>query len=135
MRFLPRGSLVVSVSTARIVPNATRRLLLFFNEVEISAELSAELRKAQHVVETFHRFRQLSRELLLVNETICQARPVEDTLSLQEKKGGSDPSRKSRGVEQLLRVIFHGRHQTGVWIWKPSKWLCALPCATPEQPC
>lgn len=46
----------------------------------------AELRKAQSEVETFHRFQSLSRELLEVNEKICRARPVEDTLTPQEKK-------------------------------------------------
>jgi hypothetical protein len=46
----------------------------------------AELRKAQREVGAFHRFRELSRELLEVNEKICRARPVEDTLTPQEKK-------------------------------------------------
>jgi hypothetical protein len=46
----------------------------------------AELRKAQSEVEAFHRFQSLSGELLEVNEKICRARPVEDTLTLQEKK-------------------------------------------------
>ena len=45
-----------------------------------------ELRKAQSEVEAFHRFQSLSRELLEVNEKICRARPVEDTLTAQEKK-------------------------------------------------
>src|SRR5438128_4025664 len=44
---------------------------------------AAELRKAEREVEAFHRFRQLSQELLEVNETICAARPVDDTLSPQ----------------------------------------------------
>jgi hypothetical protein len=43
----------------------------------------AELRKAQNEVEAFHRFRELSRELLEVNERICRARPGEDTLTAQ----------------------------------------------------
>ena len=47
---------------------------------------SAELRKAESEVEAFHRFQSLSRELLEVNEKICRARPVEDTLTAQEKK-------------------------------------------------
>lgn len=46
----------------------------------------AELRKAQHEIQAFHRFRELSHELLDVNEKICRARPVEDTLTAQEKK-------------------------------------------------
>lgn len=47
---------------------------------------AVELRKAQQEVEAFHRFRHLSRQLLEVNTKICQARPVEDTLSAEEKK-------------------------------------------------
>ena len=65
--------------------------------VSESFDSAAELRKAQREVETFHRFRQLSQELLDVNETICQARPVEDTLSLQEKKRPTRSAKKSRG--------------------------------------
>lgn len=54
----------------------------------------AELRKAQREVEAFHRFRELSQELLEVNERICRARPVEDTP--QEKKRPKPCARKSR---------------------------------------
>jgi hypothetical protein len=57
----------------------------------------AEQRKAQREVEAFHRFRELSRELLEVNERICRARPVEDTLSAQEKKRPKRSGRKSKG--------------------------------------
>lgn len=46
----------------------------------------AALRKAQHEVAEYHRFRDLSHDLLEVNEKICQARPVGDTLTTQEKK-------------------------------------------------
>lgn len=46
----------------------------------------AALRKAQREVEEFHRFRQLSHDLLEINEQICRLRPVEDTLTPQEKK-------------------------------------------------
>lgn len=46
----------------------------------------ATLRKAQREVEEYHRFRQLSHELLEVNEQICRLRPVEETLTPQEKK-------------------------------------------------
>lgn len=56
---------------------------------------AAELRKAQREVETFHRFRQLSQELLEVNERICRARPVEETLTAQEKKRPKRSSKKS----------------------------------------
>lgn len=57
---------------------------------------AAQLRKAQREVEAFHRFRQLSQQLLEVNEKICRARPVEDTLSPQEKKRPKRSSKKSR---------------------------------------
>jgi hypothetical protein len=58
---------------------------------------ATELRKAQREVEAFHRFRELSRQLLEVNEQICRARPVEDILSPEEKKRPKRSSRKSRG--------------------------------------
>lgn len=54
--------------------------------ISVSFTSAAELRKAQREVETFHRFRQLSQELLEVNEKICRARPVEDSLTPEEKK-------------------------------------------------
>jgi len=57
---------------------------------------AAELRKAQREVEAYHRFRQLSHELLEVNEKICRARPVEDSLSPQEKKPPKPSAKKSR---------------------------------------
>lgn len=53
------------------------------------------LRKAQQEVDEFHRFRQLSHDLLDVNEKICKLRPVEDTLTPQEKKRRKRSSRKS----------------------------------------
>ena len=55
----------------------------------------AERRKAQREVAEYHRFRELSRELVEVNERICQARPVEDTLSAEEKKRPKRSSRRS----------------------------------------
>ncbi len=64
--------------------------------VSESFSSAAELRKAQREVEAFHRFRQLSQELLEVNEKICRARPVEDTLSPKEKKRPKRSAKKSR---------------------------------------
>jgi hypothetical protein len=47
----------------------------------------ASLAKAQREVAEYHRFRELSGQLLDVNEQICQVRPVEESpLSAQEKK-------------------------------------------------
>lgn len=56
----------------------------------------AALRKAQREVAEYHRFRELSRELLEVNEKICQSRPLEETLTPEEKKRRRRSSRKSR---------------------------------------
>jgi hypothetical protein len=56
---------------------------------------TAELRKAQREVETFHRFRELSQQLLEVNEKICQARAVEESLTPQEKKRRRPSNKKS----------------------------------------
>jgi hypothetical protein len=64
--------------------------------VSESFSSAAELRKTQHEVEAFHRFRQLSQELLEVNERICRARPVPDTLSPEEKKRPRRSTKKSR---------------------------------------
>jgi hypothetical protein len=64
--------------------------------VSESFSSAAELRKAQREVAAFHRFRQLSQELLEVNEKICRARPIEDTFSPQEKKRPKRSAKKSR---------------------------------------
>ncbi|MDQ2777282.1 MAG: hypothetical protein M3Y57_20550, partial [Acidobacteriota bacterium] len=55
----------------------------------------AALRKAQGEVAELHRFRELSQSLVEVNEKICQSRPVEDTLTIQEKKRRKRSGRKS----------------------------------------
>jgi len=64
--------------------------------VSESFSSAAELRKTQREVEAFHRFRQLSQELLEVNERICRTRPVQDTLSPEEKKRPQRSTRKWR---------------------------------------
>lgn len=53
-------------------------------------------RKAEQEVQEYHHFRELSRELLEVNENICQLRPVEETLTPQEKKRRTPSNKKSR---------------------------------------
>lgn len=58
---------------------------------------ATELRKAQREVEAFHRFRELSRQLLEVNEQICRVRSVEDILSPEEKKRPKRSGRRSHG--------------------------------------
>src|ERR1700688_3417198 len=46
----------------------------------------AAQRKAEREVAEFRRYQEVSRAFLEVNEKICQARPVEESLSPQEKK-------------------------------------------------
>ena len=58
----------------------------------------ASFAKAQREVAEYHRFRELSGELLQVNERICELRPVEEEpASAQEKKRRKRSTRKSRG--------------------------------------
>ena len=64
--------------------------------VSESFSSAAELRKAQREVEAFHRFRQLSQQLLEVNERICRTRPIDKSLSPEEKKRPKRSTRKSR---------------------------------------
>ena len=53
--------------------------------------------KAEREISAFRQYQQLSRGFIEVNAQICQARPVEDTLSPQEKKRRRSSSKKSRG--------------------------------------
>ena len=57
----------------------------------------ADRRKAQREVAEFHRFQQLSQELLQLNEKICRLRPVEeqDPPTPQEKKRLKRSAKKS----------------------------------------
>ena len=56
----------------------------------------AALRKAQLEVAEFHRFQQLSGEVVEVSEKICALRPVEDTLTPEEKKRPRPSTPRSR---------------------------------------
>jgi hypothetical protein len=60
----------------------------------------AAFRKAQQEVGEFHRFQQLSQELIALNEKICDLRPVEQEQggwTAQEKKRLLQFIRRSRG--------------------------------------
>ena len=57
---------------------------------------AAALRKAQQEVTEFHRFQVLCGEFIEVSEKICALRPVEDTLTPQEKKRPRRSTRKLR---------------------------------------
>jgi uncharacterized protein DUF6788 len=55
------------------------------------------VRKAESEVAEFRRYQALSRDFVDVNQKICKARPVDDTLSSQEKKLRKPSARKSNG--------------------------------------
>jgi len=57
----------------------------------------AAQRKAEREVATFRTYQELSRALIETNEKICRARPVEDTLTPEEKKRRKRSGRKSKG--------------------------------------
>lgn len=47
---------------------------------------SSAVRKAQQEIAEFRKFQQLSEEFVEVSEQLCRLRPVEETLTPQEKK-------------------------------------------------
>lgn len=51
-----------------------------------SLPTSAAVRKAEQEIAEFRRFQQLNRELVEVSERVCRLRPVEETLTSEEKK-------------------------------------------------
>jgi hypothetical protein len=55
----------------------------------------AAQRKAEAEVAAFRQYQQLSRSFVAVNEQLCRARPVEETLTPQEKKRPKRSSKKS----------------------------------------
>jgi len=56
----------------------------------------AAVRKAEQEIAEFRRFQQLGHELVEVNEQICRLRPVEETLTPEEKKRPKRSVGKSR---------------------------------------
>lgn len=63
--------------------------------VTVSLPNEASRRKAQREIDEFRRWQQLSREYVEVNTQICQALPLEDSLTPQEKKRPLRSSKKS----------------------------------------
>jgi hypothetical protein len=55
------------------------------------------LRKAQQEVAEFHRFRQLSDDLVAINEQICSLRPVDS------QQGGWTEQEKKRLLQSIRR--------------------------------
>lgn len=54
----------------------------------------AAQRKAEREIAGFRHYQELTRELVTTNEKICRARPVEDTLTPQEKKRSKRSTRR-----------------------------------------
>ena len=57
----------------------------------------AAMRKAKQEVAEFRNYQKLAREFVEVSEQICRLRPVEDTLTAQEKKRRKPSGRRSTG--------------------------------------
>jgi hypothetical protein len=58
----------------------------------------AALQKAQREVAAYQQFRELSQELIAINEKICRARPVEEQdFRSEKKKPRKRSSKKSAG--------------------------------------
>ena len=55
----------------------------------------AAVRKAEQEIAEFRKYQQLGHELVEVSEQICRLRPVEDTLTLAEKKRPRRSSKRS----------------------------------------
>lgn len=55
----------------------------------------AAQRKVEREIAGFRRYQELSHRLIETNAGICRARPVEDTLTPQEKKRRKQSGRKS----------------------------------------
>lgn len=54
------------------------------------------VQKAEREIAEFRRFQQISKDLIAVNEQICRLRPVEETLTPEEKKRPRSSARRSR---------------------------------------
>lgn len=78
-------------------PNLRLTYKLDGKTVTESFATPAAQRKAEREVAEFARYRELNRTFVDVNAQICRARPVEETLSPQEKKRRKRSAGKSRG--------------------------------------
>lgn len=56
----------------------------------------AAVRKAEQEIAEFRNYQQLSRDLVDVSEQVCRLRPVEESLTPQEKKRPKRSARRSR---------------------------------------
>jgi len=56
----------------------------------------AAIHKAEREVAEFRKFQQLSRQFVEANAAVCRLRPLEETLTPQEKKRPKRSARRSR---------------------------------------
>lgn len=77
-------------------PNLRLTYKLDGKTVTESFPTAAAQRKAEREIAAFREYQELSRTLIETNEKICRARPVEDTLTPEEKKRPRRSVRKSR---------------------------------------
>ncbi|MDQ6708039.1 MAG: hypothetical protein M3Z85_18945 [Acidobacteriota bacterium] len=78
-------------------PNARFTCKVNGKTVTESFATPAAQRKTEREVAAFRRYQELSRELVDVSARICRARPVEDSLTAQEKKRPKPFSARRRG--------------------------------------
>jgi hypothetical protein len=57
---------------------------------------AAAVRKAEQEIAEFRNYQQLGHELVEVSEQICRLRPIEETLTPEEKKRRKRSAGKSR---------------------------------------
>ncbi len=63
----------------------------------------AAQRKAETEIAAFRQYQEWNRSFVAVNEQICRARPVADTLTPQEKNGRKHPARsRAQGSEPIV---------------------------------
>ena len=79
---------------------------------------NAAVRKAEQEIAEFRRFQKLSEELVEVSGQVCRQRPVEDTLTPEEKNGPRHPDRgRARNnfpsEPRLRRTQAHRPHGSG----------------------
>ena len=73
----------------------------------------AAQRKAERETAKFRRYQALSPAFVAVNERICRQRPVEDTLTAEEKTAAAIQQEVAQEVSRLLQVVFASGRKSG----------------------
>ena len=94
------GGLVPATTVAAVPPPSSsggaEALRQRIHDMRMNLLLGGDrVRKAESEVAEFRKFEQIRREFVELNTRICQLRPVEDTLSAEEKKRPKRSSRRS----------------------------------------